>query len=337
MQWIHKCLAIKEEGLYCIPGNFYIDPFQAVPVAIITHGHTDHARAGHGQVIATPETIAIMQLRYGKESTEKWLPLPYEAPLPMKQTSIRLIPAGHVLGSAQIAIEHNEHKIIISGDYKRRLDPTCTPFKSETCDVFVTEATFGLPIFKHPPIESELAKLLESLLIFPDFCHLVGVYPLGKCQRIIKTLRMMAYDAPIYLHNSLSKFCTLYENFGIKLGEWRGITDANKQELSGKIALCPPSVLHSRWTRKLGKIRIANATGWMQIRARAKQGRIELPLVISDHADWTELTETIREINPLSLWVTHGQEDGLVYYARQHGYSALPLNLLGFADEGESL
>ncbi len=325
-QW----LEIKKEGLYCIPGQFYIDPVTPVAKAVITHAHGDHAQAGHLMVIAQSLTIGIMQIRYGENFAQKHQSLNYYERIELNQVVIYLLPAGHILGSAQIVIEYSGARLIISGDYKRAFDPTCEPFVAEPCDVFITEATFGLPVFKHPPIDLEINKLLNSLILYQDRCHLVGVYGLGKCQRVIKTLRMNGYNEPIFIHGALKKLCDFYEASGIDLGDIQlaSLLDLNSSQ--GKIVLCPPSALHDRWSRRFANVLVAMASGWMQIRARAKQQKIELPLIISDHADWPELTQTIKEINPKEIWVTHGREDALVYFANQQGYKAQALHLLGY-------
>ncbi|WP_347252220.1 ligase-associated DNA damage response exonuclease [Legionella sp.] len=320
-------LAKKPAGLFCIPGNFYIDPIDSVKRAVITHAHNDHARSGHENVLATPETIAIMQLRHGKNQSTRWQVLPYQVPLNINEVKLILIPAGHILGSSQVVIEYLDKRLIISGDYKRSYDPTCVSFEVMECDFFVTEATFGLPIFKHPPVQEEIKKLLESLHQFPA-CHLIGVYPLGKCQRVIKTLRLLAYADPIYLHGSLINLCQLYEHQGVQLGEVKTALSLDRKTASRKIVLCPPNELNSKWTRRFGEIIKANASGWMRIRARAKQKNVELPLVISDHADWFELLQTIDEVKAEEIWVTHGFEDALIYTLRHKGYKIKGLGMM---------
>ncbi|WED42040.1 ligase-associated DNA damage response exonuclease [Legionella cardiaca] len=334
MTTVEEWLVLRPQGLYCIPGDFYIDPIDKVDAAIITHGHRDHAIAGHKKVLATPETIAIMQLRYGLDSTQFWQKLAFGTRVTINQIKVLLLPAGHVLGSAQIVLEYKHKRVIISGDYKRRGDPTCAAFEVMPCDIFITEATFGLPIFRHPAIQEEIGKLLQSLKKL-SLCHLVGVYPLGKCQRLIKALREANYHEPIYLHGALFKLCHFYESLNIHLGDLRQANTLNEKNAVGKIVLCPPSSLHDRWTRRFGEIVRANASGWMQIRARAKQKGIDLPLIISDHADWLELLQTIDEVRPGEIWVTHGQEEALVYSLLKKGYKAQALHLLGYEDSEE--
>jgi putative mRNA 3-end processing factor len=327
-QWIE----IRPEGIYCKPGNFYIDPTRPVTHAIVTHGHGDHARAGHQQVTATPETLAIMRARYGEEHSPNEQGLPYRQSIEKNGVTISLHPAGHILGSAQARLEYQGGSIVFSGDYKRAPDPTCQPFEPVPCDVFVTEATFALPVFTHPPIEGEIQKLLHSLRLFPERCHMVGAYALGKCQRVIVHLRREGYDDTIYLHGAMVKLCEVYERLGVPLGKLEQVTAENAKMLAGKIVLCPPSALEDRWARKLpDPIHIA-ASGWMRIRARAKQSGVELPLIISDHADWKELLQTLEDVGASEVWVTHGREDALVYQAEKNGFHAQALHLLGYEE-----
>jgi len=187
-------------GLYCIPGDFHIDPAAAVPRAVITHGHSDHARPGHGAVLATADTLAIMRLRLGEAGAAHGQALAYGAPLTIRDVTVTLVPAGHILGSAQIVIDYRGQRAVISGDYKRHHDPTCEAFELVPCDLFVTEATFGLPVYRHEPASQEAAKLLASLEDFPERTHQIGVYGLGKCQRLIALLRQAGYQRPVWLH-----------------------------------------------------------------------------------------------------------------------------------------
>lgn len=330
-EWIE----IRPEGIYCKPGGFYIDPTRPVDQAVVTHGHADHARSGHGEVTATPETNAIMRVRYGEMHARTQTPLPYGQTRQIGDVAVTLFPAGHILGSAQAKLEYGGRSIVFSGDYKRAPDPTCPPFLPVPCDVFVTEATFALPVFTHPPIQQEIAKLLRSLEQFPERCHLVGVYALGKCQRVILGLREAGYREPIYLHGAMVKLCDVYAAYGLPLGSLVPVTAENAKSLGGKVVLCPPSALDDRWSRKLPDVLTVAASGWMRIRARAKQKGVELPLVISDHADWPELIRTLADVGAPEIWVTHGREEALVHYARQQGLRAQALHLLGYEDDSE--
>lgn len=326
------------EGLYCEPADCYIDAVIPVNRTIVTHGHADHAIAGHHTVIATAPTLAIMHTRYGLDMASQVTSLPYYQPLQLGAShdpvTITLYPAGHILGSAQVLLNYRNTTVVVSGDYKRSADPTCLPFEPIECDVFITEATFALPVFRHPPLSDEIARLTDSLTLFPERCHLIGVYALGKCQRVILALRERGYNKPIYLHGAQSKLCELYESMGIKLGELIPVNDVtNTQDLAGEIVLAPPSALNDRWSRKLPKVRTGMASGWMQIRARARQRQVELPLVVSDHSDWPQLISTITEVNPKEVWITHGREDALLRQLDLMGIKARALRLIGYDED----
>ncbi|HTZ38345.1 MAG TPA: ligase-associated DNA damage response exonuclease [Stellaceae bacterium] len=319
-------------GLYCEPGDFFVDPTQPVDRAVVTHGHGDHARPGNRHVLATPETVEIMRLRYA-EAAGSLQPARYGETVTLGPVAVTLVPAGHVLGSAQAVLDYRGSRAVVSGDYKRRRDPTCPPFEPQRCDLFVSEATFGLPVFRHPPDRHEIDRLLHSQRLYPERCQLVGVYPLGKCQRLVRLLREAGYDRPLYLHGALFALCELYERFGVALGPLLPATGAAKSELAGEIVLAPPGAAADRWSRRLPDPVAALASGWMRVKQRAKAARVELPLVVSDHADWDELTATIAEVGAPELWVTHGREEALVRYAAGIGLSARALALAGYDDE----
>jgi putative mRNA 3-end processing factor len=331
-------LEVRPEGLFVRPGGFFVDPVRPVGTAVITHGHSDHARPGHGTVIATPETLAIMTARLGEAAGRAPRPLPCGPMIELGEVRVRLAPAGHVLGSAQVIMEYAGTRVVVSGDYKRSPDPTCAPFAPVPCDLFVTEATFALPVFRHPPAEQEIARLLRSVALFPERCHVVGAYALGKAQRLIAHLRAAGWQRPIWLHGALLPLCELYARHGIDLGELRPATAGAKgtprQELAGEIVLAPPGAIADRWARRLPDPVVCLASGWMRVRQRAKQGGVELPLVISDHADWDELLATLDDVQAPEVWVTHGREEALVHAAAQKGIRARPLALVGYDEEG---
>ena len=334
-----RWIKVRPEGLYVEPGGFHIDPVRPVERAIVTHGHSDHARPGNRHVLATPATLAIMRQRIGEGAGGSLQPLEYGKGLTIGEVAVRLVPAGHVLGSAQVVLEHAGSRVVVSGDYKRRHDRTCAAFEPVPCDVFVTEATFGLPVFRHPPDLGEVGKLLHSMSLFPERSHVVGVYALGKCQRLITLLRASGYHRPIWLHGALEPMCRLYREHGVELGELRPATAAAKEELKGALVLAPPSAVADRWARRLADPVVAMASGWMRVRQRARQRGVELPLVISDHADWDELCRTLEDVGAPEVWVTHGREEALVHYATGRGIRARALALIGFEDEdseGES-
>jgi putative mRNA 3-end processing factor len=248
---------------------------------------------------------------------------------------VTLTPAGHVLGSAQVLLEHRGQRINITGDYKRLADRTAQAYEPVRCNLLVTEATFGLPVFQHPHPRDEIARLMKSVATFPDRAHVIGCYALGKAQRMIALVRDAGWDRPIYLHGAMVKLCALYEARGIPLGELRLATEAKKSELEGQIVIAPPSAIQDRWSRRLPDPVHAVASGWMSVKQRARQSGVELPLVVSDHADWNELRETILESGAETIWVTHGREDALCYWARAQGLVAEPLSIQAYEEGGE--
>ena len=321
-------------GLYCEPGDFYIDPARPVGRAVITHGHADHARPGNAHVLATPQTLSIMQVRYGERAGGALQAIEPGEIVSINGVDVSVAPAGHILGAAQVILDWKGYRAVVSGDYKRSRDPTCAAFEVVKCDLFITEATFGLPVFRHEDAGTEARRLVGSLAA-SGRTHLLGVYGLGKCQRMISLVRAAGYDRPIYLHGALQGLCDYYVSQGIGLGELRPVAGASRDELAGELVLCPPSAIADRWSRRLGDPVTAFASGWMRVRARARQRGAELPLVVSDHADWPELIQTIADVGAGEIWVTHGREDALLYQISQMGLKGRALALVGFEDEGE--
>jgi putative mRNA 3-end processing factor len=324
-------------GLYCEAGGFHIDPPAPVARALITHAHADHARPGHGAVLATAETLDLMRLRFGDDFAQTTQTARYGETISIDGIAVTFHPAGHVLGSAQIAIEAPGLRVVASGDYKNVPDPTCAPFVPLACDVFITEATFGLPVFRHGDPMTEIGKLLESVALFPERAHIVGAYPLGKGQRVIALLRQAGYDRRIYLHGALEAITRYYVGRGIALGDVRLVREAKKAELAGAIAIAPPLALKDVWTRRFPDPVTGFASGRMRVRARARQLGVELPLVISDHADWDGLTATIAATGAPEVWVTHGEADALVHWCESVGRNARPLHLMyGEEDDADT-
>ncbi|MGD0633556.1 MAG: ligase-associated DNA damage response exonuclease [Beijerinckiaceae bacterium] len=332
-----KLLTLAPEGLYCPSGDFFIDPVRRVARALVTHGHSDHARRGHGAVLATAETLDIMAERYGTGFCRTRQVIAPGEIVRLGEAAVSFHPAGHVLGSSQIRLGFPGQTIVVSGDYKREPDPTCAAFEPVTCDVFITEATFGLPVFRHSRADLEIEKLLASLALFPGRAHLVGAYALGKAQRVMALLRAAGYGKPIYIHGAMERLTRLYQEHGVDLGEIHDVADAEPAKLGGEIVICPPGALRESWAQDFPDPVLAFASGWMRIRARARQSGVELPLVISDHADWDALRATVLETGCSKLLVTHGEADALVHWARGQGLEAAPLHILGYGGEEESL
>jgi putative mRNA 3-end processing factor len=286
--------------------------------------------------LATTETLDIMAERYGLAFAEAKQAAAYGEAVNRDEVEVTLVPAGHILGSAQAVVRWKGLTMVVSGDYKRRRDPTCPAFEPVPCDVFISEATFGLPVFRHPDDREEIARLLRSVAQFPERAHLVGAYALGKAQRVIRLLREAGWDKVIYVHGALERLNALYERHGVDLGSLEpATTSAKKQDFAGQIIIAPPSATQDRWSRRFPDPVLAFASGWMQVRARARQRGVELPLVVSDHADWEELTATVDELRPGELWITHGREEALARWAELHGVPARALALVGYEEEND--
>ena len=325
---------IIDRNLHIRAIDAYVDPSVPRERAIITHGHADHARSGHGAVLATPDTIEIMKVRYGEDCAGRFQALDFREPLALDGAAVTFFPAGHILGSAQVLIEAEGQRVVVTGDYKRLPDRTAQPFEPVACDLLITEATFGLPVFQHPDPRDEISRLLKSVVAQPERSHLVGSYALGKAQRVIALLRDAGWDRPIYLHGAMIRLCELYQLLGVDLGELIPATGMPKAAMAGQIVVAPPSAIRDRWSRRFPDPVVCQASGWMSVKQRARQALVELPLVISDHCDWGELNTSILESGAETVWVTHGREDALVYWCRQQGLNAEPLALPGLDDDG---
>ena len=325
---------IIDRNLYVPALDAWIDPSEPKARAIITHGHADHARSGHGSVLATPDTVEILKVRYGEDSAGRFQGLDFHEPLKIDGATVTFFPAGHILGSAQVLIEAEGQRAVVTGDYKRLRDRTAQPYEPVDCDLLVTEATFGLPVFQHPDPKDEIARLLKSVAAQPERSHLIGCYALGKSQRVIALLRDAGWDKPIYLHGAMIRLCELYQSLGVELGELLPATGMGKADMMGQIVIAPPSAIRDRWSRRFPDPVVCQASGWMSVKQRARQALVELPLVISDHCDWGELNVSILESGAETVWVTHGREDALVYWCKQQGLNAEPLALPGLDDDG---
>lgn len=312
-------LEMRPEGIFCPAGGFFVDPMRRVARAVITHGHADHLRRGMGELTATPETIAIADVRIGHGGYGDAAPLRYGERRLMGDATVWLAPAGHCLGSAQVVIEAEGKRAVITGDCKRDADPSCAPFEVVPCDLFVTEATFGAPVWRFPPPETQIARLMKSLRLFPDRTHIIHAYSLGKAQRLIAELRVGRYSEPIYIHRALAGICQVYQKSGVDLGVLPPV-EKGGASLKGAIILAPPSGADDAWRDRVRDPVIVSASGWNRGGKRA--GGSELPLILSDHSDWDALTATILETGAKEVWIDHGPPAALAHWCASHGIAA---------------
>ena len=326
---------ILDSRLNIKPLNIFIDPQYPVEKAIISHAHADHAKSGHDKVLATKETIDIMKIRYGENCAKSFQVINYGESLKINDVEITLYPAGHILGSAQILINFKGQKTLVTGDYKTVDDKISTPFELIKCNTLVSEATFGLPIFRHPNANEEIKKIITSLNKNTQSTHLIGCYALGKAQRVISLLRDSGYKEKIFIHGALEKICRYYMNNNIKLGNLEKISNLKDFDFKNNIVIAPPSALKDRWSRRFKNKISSQASGWLSIKQRVKQNQIEIPLVISDHSDWNELTKTITNTRAEKVLLMHGNEEALVYWCKKKGIDAFPLSIHGMKEKVE--
>jgi len=325
---VDDLIVLRPAGLYCPPGDFFIDPWRPVDRAVITHAHADHARAGHGQVLATAISGGVLRSRLGQGLNLQGLA--YGEVVVHNGVRISLHPAGHVLGSAQVRLEHGGQVWVASGDYfcsaHDERNPTCPPFEPVRCDVFITESTFGLPIYRWRPQAEVLAEVdawwrgnaaagRPSLLM---------AYSFGKAQRLLAGVD--ASIGPIHVHGAVLPINDAYRAAGVPLPDALPLPEARgaarAAALRGALVVAPPSVHASAWARGLGDFSDAFASGWMQLRgARRRQG-VDRGFVLSDHADWPGLQRAIAATGASRVIVTHGQEAVMVRWLREQGLDA---------------
>lgn len=301
------------QGLYCAAGHFYVDPWGPVERAVITHGHSDHARIGMGEYYTTVSGLPILKWRLGDQNYHQF---EYGEAFRIGGALISFHPAGHVLGSAQIRIEVDGEVWVVSGDYKRQFDPTSTPFEPVRCDTFITEATFALPVFRWPEPESVMQQILD----WWKECESSGdaailyVYALGKAQRILAELKDIALR-PIMLHGAISSGVDVYRRYGIEMADTQLVADKDRAYgFAGDLILAPPSAAGSSWLRRFPRAQQAFASGWMQIRGNKRRRNLDRGFVVSDHVDWDDLLQSIEETGAKRVIATHGDSYALVRY-----------------------
>ena len=325
-------IAETPRGLYCESGGFYIDPWQPVERAVITHAHADHASAGSRAYLCAASGETVLRRRLPEATIES---IAYGTPLTIGGVRVSFHPAGHILGSAQIRLERGGDVWVVSGDYKRAADPTCTPFEPVRCDTFVTEATFALPIYTWDPAEAVVDDIVDWWRAARDdnrscvlFC-----YALGKAQRLLALLRAQA-DRPIRIHGALAAMTDAYRSSGVAMAETERIAeDMRGKALAGSLVLAPLSARGTIWMRRLPRPSTAFASGLMRVRGVRRQRGFDRGFVLSDHADWPALLHTVRETGASRVLVTHGWSDALARYLADAG---LETGVLRTAFEGEA-
>jgi len=327
-------LKMTKAGLYCPAGDFCIDPWHGVPEAVITHGHGDHARWGSGKYVCQEDSVPILQYRLGEGIAVEGIP--YRSPFKKGSAWVSFHPAGHILGSAQVRIEVDGQVAVVSGDYKLSPDSSCPPFEAVECDLFVTESTFGLPIYKWEKGATTFEKIVHWWEQNRQNHHpsLLFCYSLGKAQRILASLPRWT-DQKIYIHGSIAPINRCYEERGVLLAPTEVVTQADpKHNYSQDLILAPTSAFRSGWMRRFKNLKTAFASGWMSIRGNKRRQGFDKGFILSDHADWEELLLAIHATGAKEVWVTHGQTEPLSRYLREvFKIDASPLK--GFVQEDE--
>jgi putative mRNA 3-end processing factor len=311
----------RPEGLYCPPGDFYIDPWRPVDRAIITHAHADHARAGHGHYLAAMQAEGVLRSRLGQDITLQTLG--YGEQITHQGVKVSLHPAGHVLGSAQVRLEHDGQTWVASGDYKVAPDATCVPFEAVRCDVFITESTFGLPIYRWRP-DAELFAEINAWWagnVAAGRASFLMCYSFGKAQRILSGVDPSI--APIIVHGAVQTLNLAYRAAGIPLPQTLTVDDVTEaSDFKRALVLCPPGAAGGPWVKRFGDFSDAFASGWMQLRGARRRGGYDKGFVLSDHADWPGLMSAIGATGASRVIVTHGSVPVLVRYLTEQGLEA---------------
>ncbi|HEY9623021.1 MAG TPA: ligase-associated DNA damage response exonuclease [Crinalium sp.] len=326
-------ITVTPEGLYCEQGDFFIDPWRSVDHALITHAHSDHARSGSSHYVATSMSAGVLQKRLGE--TINLQGVEYGQKLKLGNTWVSFHPAGHVLGSAQIRVECKDEVWVVSGDYKRDADPTCAEFEVVPCDRFITEATFGLPIYRWDTGEETCQKIYDWWQSDPERPSLLFCYAFGKAQRILSELTKFT-DQTVYVHGAIHVLTEMYRQQGVNMVKTLPASELPRtHKFKGDLVLAPPSAHRSSWMKRFSQPQTGFASGWMSVRGARRRRGYERGFVLSDHADWQSLINTVQQTHAQTVYVTHGQTDVLSRYLSEVcGIHALPLKTL-FEGEGD--
>ena len=317
-------LEVTSAGLYCAAGDFFVDPWRRVERAVITHAHADHARSGCGRYLCASPGKPVLRTRMGGNAVIDTVR--YGEPTTINGVTVSLHPAGHVLGSAQVRLEHRGETWVVTGDYKLAADPTCAPFEPVACDVFITESTFGLPVYRWPDPASVAAEINAWWLANRDAgrTSVILAYALGKAQRIAALLDPAI--GPIVAHGAVMKLVEAYRASGVKLPPIDRVPPRARRVGGGRaLVIAPPSVLGTPWLKMFGESSIAVASGWMTVRGVRRRRNVAAGFVISDHADFPGLLEAVQASGAGRVLVTHGFADVLARYLRERGLDAAPL------------
>jgi putative mRNA 3-end processing factor len=313
-------VVVRKEGLYCIPGDFYIDPWRPVDRAVITHAHGDHARWGHRHYLASDASVNILKSRLGADINIDGLA--YGERIVHNGVAISLHPAGHVLGSAQVRMEHEGEIWVASGDYKVEPDATCAPFEAVRCHTFITESTFGLPIYRWDPQQEVFDEINRWWRRNADEgrTSVLYAYAFGKAQRVLSGLDTSI--GPIVCHGAVEPLNRVYREGGVELPRTQLVSETGKEEMKRALVLAPPSAAGSTWTRRFGDYSDAFASGWMLLRGARRRRGVDRGFVLSDHADWPGLLGAIEATGAQQVVVTHGSIPVMVRWLRQIGLDA---------------
>ncbi len=319
-----QLVVVTASGLYCPPGDFYIDPWKPVPRAVITHAHGDHLRHGSARYSLARPGAAIAKLRLGGD--RELAPLDYGERTTLGAATVSLHPAGHILGSAQVRIEDGHQVWVVSGDYKRQPDPTCAPFEPLECDVFISEATFGRPEYRWPETSQVVGEIFRWWRSNRE-CGLASVlfcYSLGKAQRVLTELLAYTND-PVYVHGAVDSLVGVYRGAGIAMVPTRAVPNDRRTDFRGALIIAPPGAVGTPWLRRFGKHTTGFCSGWMCSSGDGSCRGFDRGFVMSDHADWPALIETCRATKAHRILLTHGSSDALTRHLRENGIEARAL------------
>jgi putative mRNA 3-end processing factor len=332
-------ITVTDQGLYCARGGFHIDPWGAVDRALITHAHGDHARRGSRRYHAAAPGHGLLTRRLGEDARIE--AHPFGEPLSFGDVSVSFHPAGHVLGSAQIRVEAEGEVWVVSGDYKRDLDPSCEAFELVPCNVFITEATFALPVYRWAPVDEVMGELIGwwDASAAAGRTSVLFCYALGKAQRVLAEIGRRT-GRGVYVHGAIEALLGPYRAAGMHLAPTRAVAATGRGEgLAGELVIAPPMAFGSLWMRRFRDPSTAFASGWMRVRGNRRRRGFDRGFVISDHVDWPGLLQTVRETGARRVLATHGYSDTLARYLCQEGLEAAPLKTLyeGETEAAESI